>query len=325
MQCHQRVTLEEALCGEPVLIYSPTYSEYLFVSNDKMDGDNIVESHGVQNRGEARNLFVLQKRGDNDNCLLYNMSNARWLFVSNDKKGGDHVVEAHPDKKEERNMFHLQVVNRDRYRIYNPSYKEYLFVSNDTKDGDHIVESHPQVDEERNEFLLELAEPPQIERIEFLTYQLKVIEQKAPLVIGQMRYRNATNVLQSMNFNIAKTESYQSSYTYSHGFAVQVACKFSGGVPCLLGNEMTVTTSTSHTWDSTTTSTSTCTISGHVTANSAPQSDTEAKVMIEQQEVEVPYKMTLLTKNNSRFYSYGVYKGVALMKLCYETVQVQIE
>ena len=73
-------------------IYNPTYGEYLFVSNDKMDNDHVVESHPYAN--EERNTFEIivtniQAHGP---FKIYNPTYGEYLFVSNDKKGPDHVV-----------------------------------------------------------------------------------------------------------------------------------------------------------------------------------------------------------------------------------------
>lgn len=311
----QRVTFEDATSadGEPVLIYNPYYKEYLFVSNQKLDDDNIVESHPETYRGESRNLFLLKKQGT-DKCLLFHLHLKRYLFVSNNMQGEDHIVEAHPFSEENRNLFQFQLSDQNKllYKIYNPAYNEYLFVSNDVN-GDHILESHKYQDEDRNQFLLELEEEPKLEHIEFYMDQKKVIKPEIPLadlVVGTTECRNESDLPQSTTIKLDKTESYQTSFKHTHGFSIQGGFKFTGGIPWIFGQEVTITISTTQTFEWTSTATSTCTISGQVTVNAEPHRVTLGTVKIEQQEIEVPYKMTFVTKNNTRFYSYGEYKGV---------------
>merc|ERR1712018_804352 len=141
--------------GQPVLLYNPSYAEYLYVSEDLKDKDHVVKSHPGQNK--KGNQFLLH-RLDNGLFKIYNIEYKEWLFVSNDRDGRDHIVESHPSSNEARNSFKLEPVGSNgEYLIYNPSYKEYLFVSNTKLNGDNIVLSHSEKDEKRNRFQLELA------------------------------------------------------------------------------------------------------------------------------------------------------------------------
>merc|ERR1711963_251662 len=149
------VTPDMASNDQPVLLYNPSYAEYLFVSEDLKDTDHVVKSR--PGRIQNGNQFLLHKL-DNGLFKIYNIEYKEWLFVSNDRDGRDHIIESHPSSDEARNSFKLEPVGNNReYLIYNPSYKEYLFVSNTKLNGDNIVLSHPEKDEKRNRFHLQLT------------------------------------------------------------------------------------------------------------------------------------------------------------------------
>ncbi|KNE67748.1 hypothetical protein AMAG_12473 [Allomyces macrogynus ATCC 38327] len=147
----------------PVRLWNPSYSLYVFVSNDTRAGDHVVEAHPDWAQAEYRNLFIL-KEDDTvpGRYLLFNPAYNEYLFVSNDRSGPDYVVESHSviHKSEARNRFELiPVRDGTAFRLFNPSYQQYLFVSND-KEGphDHVVLAHPYADEARNEFELEIPQ-----------------------------------------------------------------------------------------------------------------------------------------------------------------------
>jgi hypothetical protein len=131
-------------------IWSPEYAKYLFVSNDAIAGDNLLEAHA---RGDdPRNKFIVQDVGDG-RYRIFNPVYGYYLFISRDKKGKDHVVEAHARAGDDRGYFTFEPAGGDRFRISNPYYDlRYLFVSNDTKAGDNVVEAHRATDEPRNVF-----------------------------------------------------------------------------------------------------------------------------------------------------------------------------
>merc|ERR1711872_733227 len=88
--------------NDPVLLYNPSYAEYLFVSEDLKDTDHVVKSHPGQNK--KGNRFLLHAL-DNGLFKLYNIEYKEWLFVSNDRDGRDHIIESHPSSDEARNSF----------------------------------------------------------------------------------------------------------------------------------------------------------------------------------------------------------------------------
>ncbi|XP_065652749.1 uncharacterized protein LOC136080052 [Hydra vulgaris] len=317
MDVNQTLTVEEAFdSGEPVLLYNPTYKEYVFVSNDMITGDNIVESHPY--RDEPRNLFVLQKKSDSTG-LIYNPTYKRWLFVSNNKNGSDHIVEAHPYENEERNKFYFERVDNGNYLLYNPSYKEYVFVSNDKESQDHVVEAHPYPNEQRNEFKLVMVENPKVNHVQYYMDQIQTLNAMQPVTVSEKELINRTSLVQSMSINVSKTESYESTYTYTNGFRIEFFAKFNGGIPCLFGEEVSVTTETTFNWSNSTTASSSLQISGGFTINAAPNGITTAFCKIQLKRATIPYKMTLVSKNGNTFYSYGNYEGVVLMSLFCET------
>merc|ERR1711902_185895 len=82
---------------QPVLLYNPSYGEYLFVSEDLKDTDHVVKSH--PSRSQNGNQFLLLKL-DNGLFKIYNIEHKEWLFVSNDRDGRDHIVESLPSSDE---------------------------------------------------------------------------------------------------------------------------------------------------------------------------------------------------------------------------------
>ncbi len=93
--------------NDSALIYNPTYDKYLFVSNDILRGDNVVEAHSPRHKNEPRNKFVFEYLPETNEFYIYNPTYDKYLFVSNDIKNGDNVVEAHGPqwKSEPRNKF----------------------------------------------------------------------------------------------------------------------------------------------------------------------------------------------------------------------------
>jgi hypothetical protein len=151
-----------AASGQPMLIYSAAYDEFVFVSSDRRGSppDNVVETHGREKIADPRNLFVLQPQGS-DRYRIYNPSTGLWLFVSNDREEPHHVVEAHPNEAMERrikkrNEFIFESAGNNQFLIYNPSYGEYLFVSDIILRGDNVVLSQSRRTDVRNRFTLVL-------------------------------------------------------------------------------------------------------------------------------------------------------------------------
>jgi hypothetical protein len=84
-------------------IFHHDYKNYLFVSNDKKKGDNIVEG---KSSTERRSCFVFEP-AENDMVYIKNIDKGMYLFVSKDKIKGDQVVEA-KEEKEPRSIFQLE-------------------------------------------------------------------------------------------------------------------------------------------------------------------------------------------------------------------------
>lgn len=131
--------------GQPYMIKHPYTETYLFLSNDKLGGDNVLEAH---KNLEGRNLFILVG-ASLDKVKIFHLETEKYLFISNDKKGGDPVVEAHAVADEERNYMSILPVRDADNAVYikdhvdgTPNDGKFLFVSNDKMNGDHVVEAH---------------------------------------------------------------------------------------------------------------------------------------------------------------------------------------
>lgn len=146
---------------QPYMIKHPYTETYLFVSNDKIGGDQVVEAHRAI---EDRNKFMLLGTSLEKVRILH-MATGKYLFISNDKKGGDPVVEAHSASEEERNYMTIvksrvidNVVYIKDHVDGTPNDGKFLFVSNDKEGGDNVVEAHnftydDKEDSRRNAFM----------------------------------------------------------------------------------------------------------------------------------------------------------------------------
>ena len=87
-------------------------NKYLFVSNDQIDSDNVVEaSDKPENKESTHFQFIFPPKFELEKqpgiFYIYNRSYKKYLFVSNDEINGNNIVEAHKNKNEERNLFNF--------------------------------------------------------------------------------------------------------------------------------------------------------------------------------------------------------------------------
>ena len=155
-------TLPEKMANSGVhfRIYNPSYQEWLFVSNDILNGDNMIESHPSEL--EDGNRFILVNHQSSRCYGIYNLTYNKYLFISFYQSGKDHYVEAHGvdeiNERADRNGFRFIPgdTSGGTFKIFNPSSSEFLFVSNEKSGRDHMVEGHPHENEERNKFQLQI-------------------------------------------------------------------------------------------------------------------------------------------------------------------------
>ena len=116
---------------EGYAIYHSLSGKYVFVSNDRSSSDHIVEAHPYLK--EKRNCFVFERQRDHL-FTIYNTEYEEYLFVSNDKRGSNkqnNVILSHPHKVEERNLFEIQLIDKNRHSEYD----------DDQKDEDEVMEN----------------------------------------------------------------------------------------------------------------------------------------------------------------------------------------
>ncbi|OMJ75491.1 hypothetical protein SteCoe_25340 [Stentor coeruleus] len=116
------------------------YNEYLFVSGDKKNGDNVVET---RSQILGRSEFHLIK--NSEGYLFFNPQYNKYIFLSDsDKIKGDRVLEAHS------NIFsksYFEIHKKDQgFVIKNIKHSEYLFVSGDIINGDRVVEGKQRIE-----------------------------------------------------------------------------------------------------------------------------------------------------------------------------------
>jgi hypothetical protein len=97
------------------LIYHPATQSYLFCSNDKIDGDNVIEAHDPGHEAEERNEFELVPL-DHGTFRIYSPKYKKYLFLSNDIRRDRRpykLLEAHDPRHaaEVRNEFRIDVIS----------------------------------------------------------------------------------------------------------------------------------------------------------------------------------------------------------------------
>lgn len=231
-----------ANAGVPIKLFNQSYGRYVFVSNDEIRGDNIVEAHPPA--GEHRNPLLLEHTGE-DRFFIYTPPYNKWLFASNDTRAGDNIIEAHTRKDDGRNVFVFQPVNPDefgRFKIYTAHYNKWLFVSNDMEGPDNVVEAHSDPNQARNVFDVVLPDPVGYV-LKDVVYDLgaATVETSVPVDAGTVGLDNTVpSTLGGIEAEVGREveeTAFWSSHWYIRG---DVVTKVSAGIPLLINGSVTV-------------------------------------------------------------------------------------
>lgn len=124
-----------------IKIKSIESKDYIFVSNDKKDSDNVVEARSSANSNQFDFQLIPVVNSDTADFYLYSPKYDKYVFVSGDIENGDNLVEARDLKEiDERFFFTIKLIDKD-IQLYNKKKNQYVFVSYDIRNGDRQVEA----------------------------------------------------------------------------------------------------------------------------------------------------------------------------------------
>lgn len=281
----------------PVKLFNKSYGLYVFVSNDEIKGDNIVEAHSSVD--EHRNRFVLEHSGD-DLFQIYTPHYDKWLFASNDTRAGDNVIEAHKRKDDDRNVFRFRPVNPGefgRFNIHTAHYDKWLFVSNDKEGPDNVVEAHLDQNQAREVFDIILPDP--------IGYVLKDVRYdfagaspvlSPPVATGSDTLTNINpSATAHLGTVIERTVTETTSWSSRWHIRTEVNTEVHAGIPLLIGGSISASAEAYFEGTKGGSVTTAVSVKKTISADVPPNSRVKIDWVITQNKITLPYTGVLIS------------------------------
>eukprot|EP01084_Bolivina_argentea_P149279 260792_1 len=145
--------------------------------------------------------------------------------------------------------------------------------------------------------------------------QGKIFDEQIPEAIVEENFENPTDAEQQFTFKYNKTTSNERSFIHEHGFTVKVGTSFSAGIPFVEQKEISLETSTTHTWTYGETNAEKQQWEGKFPVTCPPHKTIVAQAIFTASVMNVPYTITVKNGLGDTKKSTGVWKGVSTYNL----------